>query len=421
MEKTYLKVYGTYDFSVEETFIFNKIVEKAKEVLKRFSYKEIILPILEKEDVFIRSIGTTTDIVEKQIFRIKRKDEDDEKIVLRPEGTAQVVRYYLENYIYKKTDFSKFFYIGPMFRGERPQKGRLRQFHHIGVEAVGSKSHFLDAEIIILALKILEEIGVKDKILEINSLGCKKDKENFSKTIREKLINKKTELCKICYERFDKNPLRILDCKEEKCREIVKNLDIIKEKSYLCKDCLVDYQKVIDILNSLNISYIENPLLVRGLDYYTNTVFEITSKKLGAQNAIGAGGRYNNLIKDLSGIEIPAIGFALGIERIMLVLDKIEFSDRIDVYIATIGESAKYKGFSLLNKLRENGFISDIDFRDKSIKSQLRYAQKNNIRFVIIIGPDELKNETFILKDMKKSFQVNLKEDEIFLKLKELC
>jgi len=421
MEKTYLKVYGTYDFSVKETFIFNNIVEKAKKILKRFSYKEIILPILEKENVFIRSIGTTTDIVEKQIFMIKRKDEDDEKIVLRPEGTAQVVRYYLENSIYKTNDFSKFFYIGPMFRGERPQKGRLRQFHHIGVEAVGSKSPFLDAEIIILALKILEEIGVKDKVLEINSLGCRKDKENFSKTIKEKLINKKTELCKICYERFDKNPLRILDCKEEKCREIVKNLDIIKEKSYLCKDCLVDYKKVIDILNSLNISYVDNPFLVRGLDYYTNTVFEITSKKLGAQNAIGAGGRYNNLIKDLSDIDIPAIGFALGIERIMLVLDKIEFSDKIDVYIATIGESAKHKGFSLLSKLRENGFISDIDFRDKSIKSQLRYAQKNNAKFVIIIGPDELKNNVFILKDMEKSFQVNVKEDEIFLKLKELC
>ncbi|MFA5271878.1 MAG: ATP phosphoribosyltransferase regulatory subunit, partial [Candidatus Omnitrophota bacterium] len=218
MTKTYKSVRGTYDFSPLEANLFNSLAENARKIFHLFGYEEIILPLIEEEGVFVRSVGETTDIVEKQIFRIAKRSEEDASIVLRPEGTAQVVRYYLENSIYKQNEFSKFFYIGPMFRGERPQKGRFRQFHHFGAEAIGSKSIFLDAEIISLGMKILEDIGISQVKLNINTLGCQEDKEKFKQLLKEELSKEKVRLCEDCKRRLEKNPLRILDCKEEQCK-----------------------------------------------------------------------------------------------------------------------------------------------------------------------------------------------------------
>jgi histidyl-tRNA synthetase len=415
MIKTYKSIRGTYDFNPKEAHLFAEIAEKGRHILGIYGYQEIILPILEEEGVFIRSVGETTDIVEKQIFRIAKRAETDSDIVLRPEGTAQVVRFFLEHALYKQSDFHKFFYIGPMFRGERPQKGRLRQFHHVGAEAIGSDSIFLDAEMIMMSLKLLDEIGITEKKLHINTLGCQADKEKFMSLLKKDLSQRRNELCDDCKRRLEKNPLRILDCKEENCKKIATSfcLSETSGKTYLCEGCRAKFDELQGLLKGSGIDYVYNPCLVRGLDYYTNAVFEIKSESLGSQDAIGAGGRYNNLIKNLGGPEVPACGFALGVERIMLALNKQEDAVKSDVFIAVIGENLRKESFEILKKLRDAGIRSDMDYCAKSLKGQLRYAEKNGINFVILIAEDEYKQGLVILKDMEASSQEKIKKENI--------
>ncbi|MFA5008807.1 MAG: histidine--tRNA ligase [Candidatus Omnitrophota bacterium] len=415
MIKTYKSIRGTYDFSPDEACLFNKIAAQARRVLGVYGYNEIILPILEEEGVFIRSVGETTDIVEKQIFRIAKRTETDSDIVLRPEATAQVVRFFLEHALYKQSDFNKFSYIGSMFRGERPQKGRLRQFHHIGAEAIGSDSIFLDAEMISMSLKILDEIGIGERKLHINTLGCQADKEKFMSLLKKDLSEKRNELCEDCKRRLEKNPLRILDCKEERCKQIAASFCRAETsgKTYLCDSCKEKFEQLLKLLKSLNIDYVYNPCLVRGLDYYTNTVFEIKSESLGSQDAIGAGGRYNNLIKNLGGPEIPACGFALGVERIALALNKKEAAAQPDVFIAVIGENLREESFKILKSLRDAGVSCDMDYCAKSIKGQLRYAEKKGINFVVLLADEEYKQGLIILKDMKTSEQEKIKKEDL--------
>lgn len=406
MKKTYASIGGTCDWNPLQTRLFNKISQKARRIFKVFGYEEIILPVLEKEELFRRGVGEITEIVQKQMFKIEAKD-----IVLRPEGTAQVIRYYLENFLYKQSDFHKFFYIGAMFRGERPQKGRLRQFHHIGAEAIGSEDYYLDAELISLALKILEELGVREKELLINSLGCVQDKEKFSKELKKTLSAKRNQLCEDCQRRIEVNPLRVLDCKSQSCKQVVSSLDWGED--YLCLECQEHFEGLLSLLDDLKIKYTRVSSLVRGLDYYTHTVFEITSKSLGSQDALGAGGRYNNLVGDLGGPQIPAFGFALGVERILLALKETGNEERMEVFVATTDESLLKVGFKILQRLREGGLSVDIDYCRKSLKGQLRYAQKKGVRFVVIVGEEELKEEQVMLKDMKKSTQEKVKIDEL--------
>ncbi|MDD5195216.1 MAG: histidine--tRNA ligase [Candidatus Omnitrophica bacterium] len=418
MKKTYTGVRGTSDFSPREAAFLNHIVQTARNIFKIFGYEEIILPVLEEEGVFSRGVGETSDIVEKQMFKIARRSEEaSSDIVLRPEGTAQVVRYYLENSLHKQSDFYKFCYIGPMFRGERPQKGRLRQFHHIGAEAIGSDSPYIDAEMINLAMRILGGVGVSQKELKINSLGCAQDKQKFSKDLKEKLTERKNELCPDCLRRLEKNPLRVLDCKEESCKRVVASLKL--GTAHLCDSCKKQFNEVCRILTDLGISYIHEPYLVRGLDYYTNTVFEIISKGIGSCDAIGAGGRYNALINDLGGPAIPALGFALGIERVMLALSSPQASEKLDVFIANLGEAATAAGFKLLEEMRNEKIPADMDYCSKSLKAQLRYAQRLGVRFVAIIGEEELKEGVVVLKDMGASTQVKVKKEEFIVELKK--
>ncbi|MDD5584403.1 MAG: histidine--tRNA ligase [Candidatus Omnitrophica bacterium] len=417
MKKTYTGVRGTSDFIPGQANLFNHIATTSRRIFKTFAYEEIILPILEEEGVFSRGVGATSDIVEKQMFKIARRSEEvTDDIVLRPEGTAQVVRFYLENSLFKQSDFHKFFYIGPMFRGERPQKGRLRQFHHIGSEAIGSDSPAIDAEMISLAMTILDAVGVTQKKLKINSLGCAPDKEKFALALKEALAKRKNELCPDCQRRIEKNPLRVLDCKQETCRAIVASLH--PGQSHLCQSCKKKFDDVCRLLSDLGVTYVHDPYLVRGLDYYTNTVFEITSSSLGTQDAIGAGGRYNNLISALGGPEIPAIGFALGFERIMLALGEQEKKEAIDVFVATLGEAAVNEGFKLLQKLRSERIACDTDYCSKSLKGQLRYAEKKGAQFVIIIGEEELKEGSVVLKNMNASTQEKIKNEELIVGLK---
>ena len=412
MGKKYSNIRGTSDFSGSLSILFREINNKARLILDEFGYEELVLPLLEEKDLFIRGVGQATDIVERQMFKIEGKDT-----VLRPEGTAQVIRYYLQNSLYKKSDFYKFYYMGPMFRGERPQKGRLRQFNHVGAEAIGSNSFYLDAEMISLALRIINETGIKDKKLEINTLGCLQDKAQFSDYIKKSLKSSETKLCSDCERRLKKNPLRILDCKISQCKKIVNSLNF--SGSHVCSNCKSHFKDLLSLLDDLGIKYNYNPYLVRGLDYYTNTVFEISSFKLGSQDAIGAGGRYNNLVKSLGGPDIAAVGFALGLERIMLCLEDCARKKNIDVFVATTSKEVESFGFRILKKLRDERVFADFDYCNKSLKAQMRIAQKKGAKFVVIIGEEEIKDKRVILKDMVESSQEVIKADTLISEIKK--
>ncbi|MEI8349775.1 MAG: histidine--tRNA ligase [Candidatus Omnitrophota bacterium] len=411
MVKTYQSIRGTHDFGPQETRLFNMLVCMARDIFKRCGYEEISLPILEEEGLFKRGVGEATDIVERQMFKIQ-----DKEIVLRPEGTAQVIRYYLENALHTQSDFYKFSYIGPMFRGERPQKGRLRQFHHIGVEAIGSAQPLIDAEVVSVALSILEAMGITQKTLKINTLGCAEDKERFARSLHQSLAERKKELCEDCQRRLEKNPLRIVDCKEERCKKVVASLAL--GDSHLCESCRLHFRAVLALLDGLGISYTHSPYLVRGLDYYTNTVFEITSEALGSQDAVGAGGRYNNLITRLGGPDIPAIGFAFGVERVLLLLKESGEGAAIKVFVSVIGETLRQESLNLIQTIRQAGISCDTDYCAKSLKAQLRTAERKGAQFVIIMGEEEWKEGAVMIKNMAQSTQEKIKKQDILSFLK---
>ncbi len=413
MGKKYSNVRGTIDFSREEVLIFEELRKKSIDLFNLYGYRQLILPLLEEKGLFIKSVGQGTDIAQNQMMQVAGKD-----IVLRPEATAQVVRYYLQERLDKKNGFYKFFYIGPMFRGERPQKGRLRQFNHIGAEVIGSDSFYLDAEVIKLAVCITDAIGVTEKKLQINSLGCKKDKDKLSAFVQKGLAKKKKSLCLSCQKRIEKNPLRVIDCKRSTCRDISASLGLGRQ--HLCFSCRDHLDNLFGVLNCLGLDYEYDPYLVRGLDYYTNTVFEITSTRLGSQDALGAGGRYNDLFKRLGNLNLPAVGFALGVERIMLILaEHLKSKEQPVIFVAQTG-NLEEKVFSLLSDLRKNNIACSCDFRQKSLKAQLRYAQKIESNFVIILGEKEFQKDKVILKRMEVGRQEEVELKSLIPKIKEL-
>lgn len=412
MKGSYFNVRGTVDFSQEQVFTYEKLRKKSIALFKLYGYSQLILPYLEQKSLFIKSVGRDTDIVQSQMMQIEGKD-----IVLRPEATAQIVRHYLQNRLDRKNSFYKFFYIGPMFRGERPQKGRLRQFNHIGAEVVGSDSFYLDAELIKMSVEIIDSIGINQKNLQVNSLGCKKDKHKLAAYIKSNLLKEKKKLCANCQIRIEKNPLRVVDCKKDSCRKIILSLQL--DKNHLCPCCRVHFDSLLNALDSLKLDYIHNPYLVRGLDYYTNTVFEVISDRLGSQDALGAGGRYNNLFNQLGGIDVPAVGFALGVERIMLALGDLCVPKRNFLVFIARAQELEEQAFALLDVLRSNNLASLCDFRNKSLKAQLRYAQKIGAGFSVILGEDELNSNQVILRDMRNSIQEKVKLDDLVSKIKK--
>ncbi len=403
---------GTKDILPADVATWQEIERSARYIFPIYNYKEIRTPIIEEASLFIRSIGKDTDIVQKEMYVFT--DRGGRNIALRPEATASIVRSYLENSIGQKEGFVKLFYIGPMFRSERPQKGRQRQFHQIGVEAIGSDSAFLDAEVILLAVRFLEELEIKDFTLKINSLGCQKDKSKIIEQYRKSLKPHLNSLCSDCKDRYSKNVLRVFDCKNEACSGIVKN---IKAQSGLCKDCSNHFESVKKALDKLGISYEVDSKIVRGLDYYTKTVFEIVQKDLGAKDAICAGGRYNNLIKDMGGKDTSAVGFAFGTERLALAIrkDLTCLAPSLNVFIATADANLYKEAFTLMKSLRDKGVSCDIDYEKKSLKSQMKRAEKLSSRFCIIFGGDEFRNNKVVLRDMKKRTQkeIELKKIEM--------
>ncbi len=394
---------GFKDILPEEAGLWQHIELTARSVFERFGFKEIKVPILEKTDLFARSIGETTDIVEKEMYSFT--DRNGASITMRPEGTASVLRSFIEHSLQSKQPINKLFTIGPMFRHERPQKGRLRQFHQISVEVLGADQPELDAELMAMAWMVLTELGLSVS-LEINSLGCPECRPAFNQALVTFLEDKQGQLCEDCERRKKSNPLRVLDCKSNNCQEHYKNAPSILD--HLCPDCANHFAQAEKSLQAINVPYTVNSFMVRGLDYYTRTTFELLTDELGAQGAVGAGGRYDGLVKQLGGPAVPGIGFAMGMERLVLLLEQQKEAlepDSTDLFIAALGPAAKEKCFTYAHALRSCGLQVLIDYAGRSLKSQMKQAGKNNCRFVLIVGDDELARGEGTLRDMQSSEQ----------------
>ena len=403
---------GTNDFFYESASKLEFIEKKIKDIVKLYGYERIRTPIFESTDLFTRGIGEDTDIVGKEMFTFE--DRGGRSLTLRPEGTASVVRAYIENSMQNEFSINKLFYIGTMYRAERPQKGRYREFNQFGMECIGTSSPLIDAEVIALNINILKEFGIENANLIINTVGCPKCKPNYNKALREAIVNRKEELCETCKRRYETNILRILDCKNEKCKEIMK--DIPKFYDYVCEECKEHFDKLCEELNKINQKFIIEPMLVRGLDYYTKTVFEVQTNALGSQSAILGGGRYDNLIGLFnSGKNIPALGSAMGLERLLIVLENNQniVKDRLDIFVIAFKETEK-EVLKVMQELRASNISCDCDFSVKSIKNQFKSANKRNSKFALILGEDELKRNSCKLKNMDTSEEKEISLNEIY-------
>jgi histidyl-tRNA synthetase len=409
-------VKGFRDILPPETEKWRRIEETAYDVFHAFGFREIRIPLLEKTELFSRGIGEATDIVEKEMYTFT--DRGEESLTLRPEATASVVRAYLEHNIYSSESVSKLFTIGPMFRRERPQKGRYRQFHQIDAEILGADDPYTDAELILLLTHFLEKLGLSNISLEINSLGCPKCRPAFHEAVVSFLRGREDELCPDCRRRLKTNPLRVFDCKVESCAAVISEAP--KLPDFLCADCRKHFETLQELLRLFGLAFKMNPKMVRGLDYYTRTTFEITTEYLGAQNAVVGGGRYDHLVRDLGGPDIPGIGFAIGFERLVsLTPDKDNLEEPL-FFIAALGAQPLKKAFLLCNTLRMKGLHVEMDYAGRSLKSQMKRADRLKSRYVLIIGENELKENRALLRDMQTSSQneISLESvDQIIMKL----
>jgi histidyl-tRNA synthetase len=384
----YKALKGIHDIFPPEIHVWQRVEKTAAEVFSAFGYQEIRVPIIESTDVFIRSIGETTDIVEKEMYTFN--DKAGRRVTLRPEGTAPVVRCFIENHLYNLPSPQKFYYQGPMFRYERPQAGRFRQFFQIGAEAFGVSDPKIDAEILAMLTTFFEKLGLRELNVELNSLGCEQCRPSYRNALIDFFSGKVKGLCQDCERRYEQNPLRILDCKVEGCIQLRKNAPHVT--GFLCKNCSGHFESLISHLNLLKIPFALNPNMVRGLDYYTRTTFEITCEHLGSQNAVTAGGRYDRLVEDFGGPPTPAIGFAIGMERLTSLLKESSTAKTPtpEIFIATLGETAAKEGLKIANRLRAQGSWVELGYAGSSLKSQLRRADRLASQYVLIIGDDEL-------------------------------
>ncbi len=400
---------GTKDILPEDVGMWQKMERIIDEVCSSYGYLEIRTPMFEHTEVFQRGIGEATDIVEKEMYTFT--DKGNRSVTLRPEGTASVVRAFLEHKMYGNTHLSKLYYVGPMFRYERPQAGRYRQFHQFGVEAIGSDSPLLDAEIIDMASTIYKRLGIDDCEIKVNSIGCPKCRNDYQEYLKETLKDSLGDLCKNCVARYNRNPMRILDCKTSNCKRVTANVKSMAQ--YLCQGCSLHFNEVLKCLDSLKINYSLDNRLVRGFDYYTKTVFEIVYKGLGAQDAIGGGGRYDGLVEEYGGPHMPAVGFAAGMERILLTLQsagKLQTQPHeLDVYISCLNGKASSMAFNLLSEMRHNNISSELDYFGRSLKAQMKSANKSGAQYVIILGPEEIEKNIALVKDMDSGQQNEIK------------
>lgn len=407
------RVPGTKDILPDELSRWQELEACARAIFALYHYAEIRPPLIEDVALFNRSLGTSTEIVQKQMFLIQNKEDT---YALRPEGTASIVRAYIENNLDKKGKISKFFYMGPMFRLERPQKGRLRQFHHIGCEVIGSSEPGVDIEVIALARQLLERFGITGYRIKLNTLGCAEDKKKLAEALRAALRPKQAELCDDCRNRLESNVLRILDCKQPGCKNVVAQVNV--HNASLCDGCVSHFERVKEGLAALAVPYEIAPQLVRGLDYYTRTVFEITHDELGAQDAIGAGGRYDKLVSELGGPDLGAVGFAFGVERLCLISgeNRSNVAAKL-IFVIPLGQNAAQYALPLLKELRDAGIACDTDYDGRSLKSAMRQANDYNARFALIIGDNELAKGVVTLKDMSTGQQQEIRREELINQL----
>lgn len=404
---------GMQDILPPDIFFWQKVEQTARQIFSVYGFQEIRTPIMEATTVFSRSIGENTDIVEKEMYTFT--DKGDRSVSLRPEGTASVVRSYVEHHLDKLPAPQKFFYSGPMFRYERPQSGRFRQFYQIGVEAFADSSPRMDAEVIAMLERLLLAIGLTGISFQINSIGCSQCRPGYRDALVGFFSEKKEHLCDDCRRRYDRNPLRILDCKARTCREQRQGAPKITD--HLCEDCRSHFMKLQELLSLLQVSYSLNPEMVRGLDYYTGTAFEVTSQSLGAQNAVAAGGRYDGLVKEFGGPQTPAIGFALGMERVLELLKRTELGicPCPAAFFAVLGDAAGSACLVVAEQLRSQGHWVEVGDAASSLKSQMRRADRMAVRYVFIMGDDELRLGVVKWKSLVDTAEGELKITDVAL------
>ncbi len=401
---------GTKDVLPDQSYIWQFVEDTARKVARSFGLKEIRTPVFEHTELFLRGVGETTDVVNKEMYTFE--DKGGRSITLKPEGTAGVARSFIENGLQNSALPLKAYYITPCYRYERPQKGRLREFHQFGIEMFGSSKPEADAEVIFAAHTFLERLGIKGARLEINSIGCKTCRAAYNSALKEYFRPHLNKMCSTCNDRFNKNPLRMLDCKEEECKKITAGAPAILD--YLCPDCRAHFEKVKEYLTVLGVEYTVNPNIVRGLDYYSRTVFEFISTSVGTQGTICGGGRYDGLISELGGGDVPAVGFGAGLERLLLAGIAPAEPPVPDIYIAGMDEPTRKKAFAIVNGLRTQGIAAECDLMERSVKAQFKYADKIGAHFTAVIGGNELESGECSIKRMRDGQTFSVKFADIY-------
>lgn len=409
---------GTYDILPPESVKWQYIDKTLRETAASFGYREIKTPIFEHTELFQRGVGDTTDIVTKEMYTFR--DKSDRSLTLRPEGTASCARALIENRVYGGIMPVKWYYTGPMFRYDRPQTGRYRQFYQFGVEVFGSQSPYVDVEVINLLTRMLERLGLQDFELHLNSVGCPACREEYRQRLISHIRPLTPQLCNDCRIRFDKNPLRVLDCKEPACQQAVQGFPYIVDS--LCDDCISHYGVVKSALGQAGINYLQDHNLVRGLDYYTKTAFEIHIPAIGAQSAIGGGGRYDGLVKACGGPEVPGIGFALGLERLLLAIESNPQHkwprEELDVFLVVVDERFTLDAMHTLDRLRTADIRADRDYNGRSMKAQLKYANKLGTRVVVLMGEDEMERGILTVRTMDSGRQDEIPQEDLITFIK---
>lgn len=404
---------GTKDTLPDQVYKWQYVEKKIARLCEIYGFKEIRTPVFEHTELFTRGVGDTTDIVQKEMYTFE--DHGHRSITLKPEGTSPVVRAFIEHKQYAEVQPTKYYYITPCYRYEKPQAGRLREFHQFGIETFGTGDMLADAEVICFANDFLNEMGVRDIRLRINSVGCPECRKNHRKALKDYLRPNYDELCNTCKDRYQRNPMRIIDCKSPECQEIVKGAPMMMD--YLCDDCRGAFEALKSNLDAMGIEYEVDPTIVRGLDYYTKTAFEFVTDAIGAQGTVCGGGRYDHLVEEVGGPPIPGVGFGLGIERLLLLMDnlgaEIPEPAPVDGFIAVMGEEAKVAGLKLLRSLRKKGLKVRMDTMARNIKGQFKYANRLGARYTIVIGDDEISRGVVSLKEMATSLQREVKTEDL--------
>lgn len=405
---------GTKDILPDQIHKWHYVEEQWKDICRRYGFKEVRTPVFEHTELFTRGIGDTTDVVQKEMYTFE--DHGGRSITLKPEGTSPAVRAFIEHKQYAEVQPTKIQYITPCYRYEKPQSGRLREFHQFGIEVFGTPNMMADAEVISLGYDFLTSLGITEIELRINSVGCPECRKKHRAALREFLTPKYDELCDTCKTRFDKNPMRILDCKSPVCHELVQGAPMMID--YLCDDCKDAFQQLQDNLKAMEIPFTVDPGIVRGLDYYTKTAFEFVTTKIGAQGTVCGGGRYDHLVEEVGGPPIPGVGFGLGIERLLLLMEANDAHfpepDKLDVFIAVMGDAAKAYGLKLCRELRAKGLSAEMDTLARNIKNQFKYANRLNAKYTVVLGDNEMAEGVAAVKDMAAQEQHNVKFEDLY-------